>query len=49
MASDHVDAGKVTAQSAAIQINGWKYIWSAMKGSNDPFANKKLRTIRSNP
>jgi hypothetical protein len=48
-AREHVDPGNVTAQSAAIHISGWKYICSAMNGSNNPFAVKNKRTTRSSP
>ena len=47
MARDHVDPGKVTAQSAATQISQWTYICSAIKGSNSPLPLKKTR-ITSN-
>ncbi len=49
IARDHVDAGNVTAQSAAIHIRGRKYICSATKGSNKPFAVNNTRTTRSSP
>lgn len=49
MARAHVDPGKVIAHRDAAQISGWKYICSAMNGSNNPFAVRNNRTTLCSP